>query len=335
MNTNLGDLAQGYSLRTRSAAIKQDIQRYSAELSTGQVSDVRQSLVGNYSFLSDVERKVSVLNSYDIAASEATQFSGAMQLALSNFGDLSRELSSALLSAGSSALGAKTIDISDDARATLDALVNTLNTNAAGRSLFAGNATDTAPLTDSATILTDLNTAIVSVGATTPTDIMAAAELWFNDPAGFAANAYQGSADPLSSFALSPSDTVAIDLRADNAGLTRALRGAAVAALATDPAFGLTATQQSELFTLAGADLLIGQDDIVALQADVGFAEARIEGIAARNAAEVTSLNMARNALLEADPFNAATKLEEVQFQLQTLYSVTVRNSQLSLVNFL
>jgi flagellar hook-associated protein 3 FlgL len=43
----------------------------------------------------------------------------------------------------------------------------------------------------------------------------------------------------------------------------------------------------------------------------------------------------AKTGLLEIDPFEAATKLEEVQFQLQSLYSVTVRMSQLSLVKFL
>jgi flagellar hook-associated protein 3 FlgL len=89
------------------------------------------------------------------------------------------------------------------------------------------------------------------------------------------------------------------------------------------------------LFGLSANELLQGQSGAVTLQSRVGFAQARIDTIATRNAAEVTSLQMARNALLEVDPFEAATKLEEAQFQLQSLYSVTVRMSQLSLVNYL
>ncbi len=81
--------------------------------------------------------------------------------------------------------------------------------------------------------------------------------------------------------------------------------------------------------------MLIAQDDVIALRADVGFVESRIEKVAARNAAEVTGLEFAKVALLEIDPYEAATRLEEAQFQLQSLYTVTVRMSQLSLVNFL
>ena len=60
-----------------------------------------------------------------------------------------------------------------------------------------------------------------------------------------------------------------------------------------------------------------------------------MELISARNEAEETSLEFARNSLLAADPFETATELENVQFYLQSLYTVTARNSQLNLVNFL
>ncbi|MDG1170848.1 MAG: flagellin, partial [Sulfitobacter sp.] len=92
---------------------------------------------------------------------------------------------------------------------------------------------------------------------------------------------------------------------------------------------------ENSIFGKSGQALLIAGDDVIALRADVGFVEARIEKIGARNSAEATSLEYAKRALLEIDPYEAATKLEEAQFQLQSLYSVTVRMSQLSLVNFI
>ena len=77
------------------------------------------------------------------------------------------------------------------------------------------------------------------------------------------------------------------------------------------------------------------QDQLTKLRADIGFSQSRIQNVSTRNAAQTTSLEYARTALLEADPYETATKLEDVQFQLQSLYSVTVRLSELSLLNFM
>ncbi|MBD3665526.1 flagellin [Sulfitobacter aestuariivivens] len=334
MNTaTSGDLAQAYFLRTRNAGLKQTIQYYTDQLATGQVSDLRGTVAGNYSFLTDVERKTTLLSGFKIATSEATQFTSAMQLALEHFADLSSNLSDTLLTAGGSAAATSTTDVAAQAHAVLDAMLGVLNTDVAGRHLFAGNATDQRPMRDSATLLADL-TAAVS-GAASPDDVMALATAWFDDPAGFETSMYTGGGAALSAFALSSRENLSIDVRANERGLKQALRNAAVAALANSPAFGFDVTTQGNLFALTGQDLLTGQKGIIDLQSRVGFSEANIDAVVTRNEAELTSLTLAKTALLEADPFDAATKLEEAQFQLQSLYSVTVRMSQLSLVNYL
>lgn len=330
---SLGDLSQSYMLRHRNTSIKQDIARLTEELATGQTADVRNALIGNYAFLTDTERKTDVLTGFGVATAEATQFTGAMQLALGSFAEQVGTLSSALISAGISPSGLNTEVLTKQAKNTFGALISTLNSSSAGRQLFSGNTTNQVPMADADDILADLTAAIS--GATTPADMIAQATVWFDDPAGFAASAYLGSADPMATFTLSDRENVALDVRANDPEFFAGLRGAAVAALANDLTFGLTRTQQTELFSLSSKELLQGESGVITLQSRVGFAEARIDTIAARNAAEVTSLQMARNALLEIDPYEAATKLEEAQFQLQSLYSVTVRMSQLSLVNYL
>ncbi len=331
--TGLGDLAQGYLLRNRTNSIKQEIDRLTAELTSGQVSDVRDRLDGNLSFLTDVERRSTVLDSYGIATAEAAGFSNAMQLALTTFSETTQGFSGTLISSGSSTTSSSAFDITAEASNTLQSLFSTLNSEIAGRSLFAGNTTDTRPLADVDAVLADLTAAIT--GASTPADILAQTVAWFADPAGFATSAYQGSSVPLSGFALSPDETVNLDVRATDPGLTRAMASVAAASLASDPVFALSSAEQSALFALSGQDLLANQDALVEVRARVGMVEARIDQSTARNAAVMTSLNMAKNSLLEADPFETATKLEEAQFQLQSLYSVTVSMSQLSLVNYL
>ncbi len=331
--SSIGDLAQSYMLQKRNGAIKQDIARLTEELVTGQTADVRNVLIGNYAFLTDTERKIDVLAGYDVATAEAAQFTEAMQLSLETFSEQVGSLSSTLISAGISPSGSNTQALTTQAKDTFSGLIGTLNSGSAGRQLFSGNTTNQRPMADAEAILADLTAAIS--GAATPADMLAQATAWFDNPAGFLASAYKGSADAMAAFSVSDGENVALDVRASDPEFFAGLRGAAVAALATDAAFSLSETEQSELFGLASKELLQGESGVITLQSRVGFAQARIDTITARNAAEVTSLQIARNALLEVDPFEAATKLEEAQFQLQSLYSVTVRMSQLSLVNFL
>ena len=172
-------------------------------------------------------------------------------------------------------------------------------------------------------------------GQTSPEDIYAAAQTWFDDPLGFDDLIYIGSDTPIAPFVLSETEAVSLDVRANDDALKAVLMNTALAALADDPALVLDVPQQSELFGLAGLALQSNQDQMTDLRSRIGFTEARIEKISVRNQAEETTAEFARNALLEADPFKTATELENVQFYLQGLYSVTVRSSQLSLVNFL
>lgn len=134
---------------------------------------------------------------------------------------------------------------------------------------------------------------------------------------------------------LSETEKVSLDIRANDDAIKAVLMNTALAVLADDPTLSLDVPRQSELFGLAGLALQSNQDQLTDLRARLGFTEERIEKISVRNQAEETSIEFARNALLEADPFRTATELENVQFYLQSLYSVTVRSSQLSLVNFL
>lgn len=333
--TSLGDLSQSYATRLRNVALRQEIDKLTQELATGQVANVRDVLAGNYSYLTDIERRMDVLNGFDVATSEAAIFGGALQNALGVIQDFGGDLASSLLTAGTSATSASSSDKILEARTTLDGLIGTFNTNAAGRYIFSGVATDRPPLPDSETLLAELRSALVAAGAVTTDEVLAASEAWFNDPAGFEATIYQGGADGLAPMKLSETEQVSLDVRPIDPQLREVIRLTAVAALADNAPAGWDIETQANMFEKVGSALLVKQDDIIAVRADVGFAEAQIDRIAARNAAESTSLEFAKLDLLDVDPFEAATRLEEAQFQLQSLYSVTVKMSQLSLVNFL
>ena len=332
-SVSLGDLSQSFILQRRSVDLRQNLSRLTDELSSGRVSDIREVLAGNHGYLTGLERSLQVLQGYSVANGEATYLTGAMQTALNRVQDFAGELGIDLLLASGGPIGVVAGSPSENARTQLEGMISSLNSDIAGRSLFAGTATDRAPL-ESADILIDaLRTAVT--GATTPEDIYAAAEAWFADPLGFDATVYTGSATALAPLVLSETEKVSLDIRANDEAIKAVLMNTALAALADDPTLLLDVPRQSELFGLAGLALQSNQDQLTDLRARLGFTEERIEKISVRNQAEETSIEFARNALLEVDPFKTATELENVQFYLQSLYSVTVRSSQLSLVNFL
>ncbi|PQO24558.1 flagellar biosynthesis protein FlgL, partial [Rhodobacteraceae bacterium WD3A24] len=72
-----------------------------------------------------------------------------------------------------------------------------------------------------------------------------------------------------------------------------------------------------------------------ALEGRVGAAEARVERAAARNSAEATAMESARNDLVGRDPFETASALQETTARLEKIYTVTARLSRLSLLEFL
>jgi flagellar hook-associated protein 3 FlgL len=97
------------------------------------------------------------------------------------------------------------------------------------------------------------------------------------------------------------------------------------------PAPGL----RSDLARDAGGNLLGAQTDLTQLRADLGFAEERVARAESRISAEISSLGIARNTLVSVDPSATAGELQQVQFRLEALYTLTARTSRLSLVNFL
>ena len=103
----------------------------------------------------------------------------------------------------------------------------------------------------------------------------------------------------------------------------------AVAADEADPSAMLADLQS------AAEGLIAAQDGMTELRAEVGQNQARIENAEARAQAERSSFVQARNALVGRDPYEAATRITELETQLQSVYAMTARLSNLSLLNFL
>jgi flagellar hook-associated protein 3 FlgL len=329
----LGDLAQNFMLQRRGVSLRNEMAKLSEELTTGRVTDVRKITGGNFSFLNSIERELKTLEGYRIVGTEAGQFADATQLQLERVQTASGELGAALLSFAKLPSGPQLLQGANEARSKLETMFASLNADLAGRSLFSGTATDTNALTSPDVLLAALETAVA--GAATPNDIRAAAEAWFDSPAGFSATIYQGATDDLAPFQVTEFEDVTVGVRADNEALRNILLQTSLVAISDSTTLGYSIETQADLQGSAGEWLIANQQEITAVRGAVGLAQERIETLTVRNAAQRTSLEYTRNDFLAVDPFESATKLEDVQFRLESLYTITARMSDLSLVNFL
>lgn len=332
--TSIGDLARNYVLRTRNTDLRQSLTRLGQEVASGRTSDPVARLGGHFSYLSQIEHDLVLASSYNTGAKEVQISATTMQTALARIGEVTDGLVGTLTLATSASGPTDLTVAAADARGTVESIVSALNSSAAGRHLFSGTAVGMPALAEAGDLLAELRNAVS--GAVSPADARAAADSFFDTPGGaFETLIYTGSTTSLAPVQLGAGESANLDLRADHVAFRETLKNAALVALADDPGLALDDAARRGLFGDALNGLLSAKDSQVAVRADLGFAEERIARAGTRIEAEITSLQLARNDLLAVDPFDAATELEAVQMQLETLYTVTARTSRLSLVNFL
>lgn len=331
--SSFGDLATAFSLRYRNTEVKQDIQRLGQELSTGITADISDHLGGSYTRLTSVERDLRVLNGFGISISEAQQYTEVLQVRLSQISDENTKFTSDLIASDASHSTATLSTFANKALVLMDSVVGSVNGRSAGRNLFSGDTVHNPAVIPAADILTQLETAIT--GSATAQDAITAIDTWFSDPLGYDAVAYIGSTTELAPFRMSETVSIGVDVRANDPAIKSTLRALSIVALSTSSAVMLSPDQQNEMLQTAITELAGAQSQIVGVQARVGLAQEQIEGWSIRTQTERSGAEFAKSQLLSVDPYETATRLEAAQFQLESLYTVTARLSQLSLVNFI
>lgn len=327
----LGDIAQQLFLRRQTAAARGEVTALSNALTTGLVTDTARHLGGQTAPLAAMETSLRRLAVYDQTIAGASNRAVAMQSALSRVDSAARAARADLLQAASG--GSTAIDAAATAgRAAFEDAVNTLNTRIGDRSLFSGTATDRPALLDPEAFLAAAKAAFAP--ATAPADIAAALDDWFTDPTGFTAIAFRGSTTT-GDIRVADDISVTLPVTAADPDLHGTLKGLILAALLSDDSFAGDRTAQTALVRLAGTALTASGDGLTAAAARLGLVQERIATAEARNGAEATALGIARTDLIAADGYETASRLAEAEGRLQTIYTLTARLSNLSLVNFL
>jgi flagellar hook-associated protein 3 FlgL len=331
---SVGDLAHTYQLRRLSTALKTDLGRLGAELSSGRKADIGALASGDFGPVAAIERSLAALAAYRTANAEAATFLDAAQLMLGDVQEMGRDLSPALLAAGTAHDPAMLNATAEDARQKFQAAVARLNARVADRTVLAGMATDGPALATGGAILAELVTA--TAGSVTADDVVVAVDAWFDTPGGgFETMAYLGAVSDLAPLGVADGERIPFNLRADSPTLRETMKGLALGALVAEGVLDGDTDQKAALMTTAAERLLTSDGALTGERASLGAAQKRVEDARARNAAEDAAYQLALNDLVVADPYETATRLEEVLSQIQTLYTVTARISGLRLTDYM
>lgn len=321
-----------YSRLTASAAdLKTRAEQARTEMVTGRIADLKVELGSTIGDVHLLGKAISDVRSRQDAAARALGRAQSSQIALNLATDGVETLGADLFGAVGQNNEPSINIAGTQARLQLDAAVSAFNTRYEGRSLFAGDASNQPTLASADTLLTDVRA--IFAGAADNAQLQADLDAYFNDPAGgFATNIYTGGAGEAARTEIADGELVSYSAKADEQGVRDLLRNLAVVVVA-DEQTGFVDRNQA-LSTAAGG-LIQSSSDIVAIRARIGAAEERIAAADDRLEAEATAYSLTYNEHTARDPYEAATRLEQIESQLQASYIVTSRISLLSLANYL
>jgi len=331
--STIGDMSQHFQSLRNTGSIKIQLARLSQEMSSGQVADLGTHLKGNTTALTGLNHEIAMLDEYSSSNSETSRILDMMQITLQRMDTQRENAANSFLSVNAETNSHQVENAAATAKSAFSEIISGLNSTIGGRSLFAGTAVDVAPLAEPDSILVDLVASIS--GATSKADIVSAIDSWFDTAGGgFDTVAYSGNQDNQAR-ATDGQNNVSLDVRGDDPSVRELLKGFAYAAVVSDISMSVTDRVAAELVNEAGVKLIEAAEGFSYLQGRLGGAQEAVTLAEASNSTQRASFEIARSDMVRADPFETATKLQDIQTQLETHFAVTARLSRLNLVDFL
>ncbi|MEP5155145.1 flagellin [Planktotalea sp.] len=334
MFNSIGDLASRLMLNQSNQQAKGNLVRLSQELTTGLTSDVGGALRNDFAIQAGWERTISASEVREKTLTQSMTRVQAKQTVLDTINgnsiDLANNISTAVTSGTISGLDA----VSTNAKDALAQALSQLNVQSAGRSLFAGSSTDGPATADVEIVMSSVSAAFA--GAVTNEDITTALQNWMDDTSGgFEAIAYLGDDENSGVIRLDEGRVVNDSTRANDPALKQTLQNLILASVATDEGLALSAESKASLLEEASSGLRAAAGQVTNLHASLGYIEGQIADGIVQAGAEISTAQMLRTDVLGVDQYETASKLQEAELQLEKIYLLTSRTSQMSLLEYL
>lgn len=331
---NIGDLSSSTRIMRDVGRTKENLERYATELSSGISSNLTTKLKGNFAPISGIEYGLARTESYRSTIEEYRLLVEAQQSVVQNIRDIG-DVSDTLLALTETTDATLLITAGNDAVARFSAVVGALNTQVGGRTVFAGVDTFSPALADAEELLLAVESELTVAGATTASEVDTIVSNWFDPGGGFDTLGYQGGAAASYQIRLSDNESGTPLQTAQTQAIRDQLAGLAKAALIGRNVLSGNIEEQGNLARISGENLIASDDNLVKFQARIGTIESQIQRAKVEIEYQSASLEISRAQLVEVDPYEAAIKLQNSEVQLQTIYTLTSRLSNLSLVNFI
>lgn len=327
----LGDMAQLFVSRNHNTLLRHRLDDLTAQLATGEATDLARQVGSDGRRLSAIDHGLTTIQSFISGTTEFLQTMASAQLSLDRFDDARSHAADQMLLLSGDVAEPSLDHAASAATTALNDMVGAMNASHAGRSLFAGAATDRNALVDADEILNQ--TRALTSGLSDAGDIISAVDDWFYSAGGgFETIAYTGDDGGYRRNQISTETVLQFDVRADDLGVRKALRAAVLGALATSP---LPDAERQTLVQTASEGMVSTAHDISQLQARIGQLENRADSALASHEAQKYAWSQARSDLTQIDPYETITELQDVESRLQMHYEMTARLSRLSLAEYI
>ncbi len=334
MFTGVSDLASHMQMALTNRHTKLAMNTAGQEVASGHKSDLMKATGGDYGPLFAIERTLSQLDMRAQTIKDTAAKAAASQLNMENIQNTLAQYGTDLLGAVGVGSQQQAFSIANSARGALDRMVSALNARYGGQSLFAGAAVDSPAVADAATIYADVK-ALTTAAPDSATAIAAIDNYFFNPAGGFASTGFTGSALDAPRAELADGEVVNYSLRGDDPAVRQALRNVVMVAIAANGDHGGSTTDSMNLLQEAAQGAITTQDRLTDLREGLGHVQEQIDAAAARNSAENSTFQINRNAIIAADPYEAATRFQALQGQMEAVYVMTSRLSGMKLQNYL
>ncbi|WP_341212419.1 flagellin [uncultured Limimaricola sp.] len=350
MTRSLGSLQSTVARTRQIGELDRKLGEAGAEMSTSRKADVYRAL-GNRSaealtLRSETKRMEGFVLSNELLSyrlDTGAQALGEIRSTISGVQDLAAQTGANGLTRGK--------ELQAAALAAIDQLIGQANRTVQGSALFGGLDSGKLPLQPwdqanprSGLAPSDVIAGIYGAGPTNAADAAAMADRLVavfstagGAAEGFEQTFYNGS--PASetgrlSARIDVDETINYGVQANDTGMRETLRGLAMLAAGDISDIADPAARKlwfDEAFNALG----VGGEDILAAESRMGAQHSRVNELRESQALRLDLYRSQTAALEGADPYEAATRLNQLETQLEATYAVTAKLSRLSFLNYM
>lgn len=171
-------------------------------------------------------------------------------------------------------------------------------------------------------------------GLSDPDAVIQTVKAWFDTPSGYTSTIYNGGPEQ-NRISVSAVDRIWAGPTANDQAFRSILASFSIAALVNDGSLAMSNETRASLAQKAGEEMAAAQGEIISLGAKIGITEKQIQVAQTRNSDALFEYEKIQAQLVGNDPERNVVELQAAQTNLETLYTITARLSQLSLTKLL